>query len=352
MTMRWRVVDTGVRRAAENFALNRALLESRAAPAGRSTLRFLQFRPSALLGYHQSAEQELDVEYCASHGIDIQRRLTGGGALYMDETQFGWELYLHKAELGTADMTAIARRICEAAAEGLSTLGIAARFRPRNDIEVGGRKISGTGGAFDGDALLYQGTVLVEFDVAKMLRILRIPAEKLADKAIADARERVVNLRDLLGVAPSLDEVKSRIQAAFAAAFEVEFVAGELTAEELQRYETALAEIDTPAWVHLVQRPRSEQPIVEAAQKFGGGLLRAAVAYDRVGGRIRQVWFTGDVFVSPRRTLVDLESVLKDLAVDRLEAAVQAFFAGREVDMLTLAPGDFSAVLRQAIARA
>jgi lipoate-protein ligase A len=270
----------------------------------------------------------------------------------MDETQFGWELYLHKSELGTADMTAIARRICEAAAEGLSTLGIAARFRPRNDIEVGGRKISGTGGAFDGDALLYQGTVLVEFDVAKMLRILRIPAEKLADKALADARERVVNLRDLLGAAPSLDEVKGRIQTAFATEFGVEFVAGELTAEELQRYEAALAEIDTPAWVDLVHRPRADQPIVEAAQKFAGGLLRAAVAYDRIGGRIRQVWFTGDVFVSPRRTLVDLESVLKDLSVDRLEAAVQAFFAGRQVDMLTLAPKDFSAVVRQALAQA
>ena len=59
---------------------------------------------------------------------------------------------------------------------------------------MAGRKISGAGGGFDGDALLYQGTLLVEFDVEKMLLILRIPAEKLYDKAIAEARDHVTRL--------------------------------------------------------------------------------------------------------------------------------------------------------------
>ncbi|MGB0127850.1 MAG: biotin/lipoate A/B protein ligase family protein, partial [Rhodocyclaceae bacterium] len=193
----WRVIDTGVRRAADNFALNRALLDARRLPGAVSTLRFLQFRPSALLGYHQSAEQDLDLDYCARHRIDVQRRITGGGAIYMDEGQFGWELYLARADVGTPDMAAIGRRICEAAAQGLSALGIDARFRPRNDIEVDGRKISGTGGAFDGDVLMYQGTVLVDLDVERMLGCLRIPAEKLADKAVADARQRITDLHTL-----------------------------------------------------------------------------------------------------------------------------------------------------------
>ncbi|MEW5888570.1 MAG: biotin/lipoate A/B protein ligase family protein [Pseudomonadota bacterium] len=345
----WRVIDTGIRRAAENFALNRALLEARKNGASPSTLRFLQFKPSALLGYHQSAEQELKLDYCAEHGIDIQRRITGGGALYMDETQFGWELYLHKSDLGSADMTAIARRICEAAARGISSFGVDARFRPRNDIEVGGRKISGTGGAFDGDALLYQGTLLVEFDVEKMLRCLRIPAEKLSDKAIQDARDRVVNLKDLLGYAPPLDEVKGRVQQAFAAEFGVKFEPGGLNETEQKLFREALAQIDTPEWIHLVRKPQSDLPILEAGQKFAGGLLRAAVAYDRVGSRIKQTWFTGDIFVNPRRTVADLEAALKDLALDKLDETVRGFFAGRQVDMLTLTPDDFIAVVKQAV---
>ena len=88
----WRVIDTGLRPAAENIALNRALLEARQAGEIPNTLRFLRFRPSALLGYHQSAEQELDLDYCRANNITVQRRITGGGAIYFDETQIGWEL--------------------------------------------------------------------------------------------------------------------------------------------------------------------------------------------------------------------------------------------------------------------
>jgi lipoate-protein ligase A len=348
----WRLIDTGIRRAAENFAFNRAILEARKQDAIPSTLRFLQFGPSALLGFHQSAEQELDLDYCRAHGIDIQRRITGGGALYMDETQFGWELYLRKSDVGSGDMGAIAKRICEAAARAISSLGVDARFRPRNDIEVNGRKVSGTGGAFDGDALLYQGTLLVEFDVERMVRCLRIPVEKIRDKAIADARERVVNLKELLGAAPPLDEVKRRIADSFAQEFGVAFERGDVTPVEEKLFAEALAQIDTPEWVNLVEKPRSDLPILEAAQKFAGGMLRAAVAYDRTARRIKQVWFTGDIFVNPRRTVNDLEAALKDVSAEDAEGIVTRFFAERTVDMLTLTPADFVTVLRQAVAAA
>jgi len=344
------LIDTGLRPAAQNFALNRALLEARRTGEAPSSLRFLRFMPSALLGFHQSAEQELNLDYCREQGITVQRRITGGGAIYFDPAQLGWELYLTKADVGTADMSAIARRICEAAARGISALGVDARYRPRNDIEVDGRKVSGTGGAFDGDALMYQGTLLIEFDVERMLRVLRIPAEKLSGKAIASARERVASLAELLGRVPPLEETKQRLAQALGAEFGVEFRAGTLLAAEESRYAEALAEIDTPDWVNLVSRPASELPILEGARKFSGGLLRASLAYDRAGDRIRQVWYTGDIFVSPRRTIADLEAALKDSPVRELEPRVRAFFSGREVDMLALIPEDFITVAREALA--
>lgn len=347
----WRVIDTGLRPAAQNIALNRALLEARQQDASPSTLRFLRFEPCALLGYHQSADQELNLDYCREHGITIQRRITGGGAIYFDATQIGWELYLHKRDLGCADMSAISRRICEAAARGISALGVNAQFRPRNDIEVDGRKISGTGGAFDGDALMYQGTLLIEFDVEKMLRVLNIPAEKLSDKAITSARERVANLADLLGHVPGMEAVKQALTAAFAQEFAVDFAPGELNAREQSLYQSALQEIDHPDWINLLARPAADRPTLEAVRKFPGGLLRVSVAYDRAQDRIKQVWFSGDVFISPRRTLADLEAVLRDTLAVQLEHNVNRFFAEREVDMLTLHPDDFSAVLREALAR-
>jgi lipoate-protein ligase A len=349
MTAHWRVIDTGLRPAAQNIALNRALLEARQADEIPSTLRFLRFTPSALLGYHQSAEQELNLDYCRAHGVTVQRRITGGGAIYFDETQLGWELYLHKRELGTADMQRISQRICHAAATAISALGVEARFRPRNDIEVDGRKISGTGGAFDGDALMYQGTLLIEFDVAKMMRVLRIPAEKLSDKAIASARDRVANLKDLLGRQPDAGEIRRYMIEAFEGEFGVEFSEGDLSLSEHRRFEAALREIDHPDWVNLVNRPVSDMPILEAVQKFAGGLLRAAVTYDVRTRTLRQVWFTGDVFISPRRTLSDLEAALRDVPVDRLEQRVLSFFSDRQVDLLTLTPQDFVTVVRLAL---
>ncbi len=345
----WRVIDTGLRPAAQNIALNRALLEARQAEEIPSTLRFLRFTPSALLGYHQSAEQELNLDYCREQGITVQRRITGGGAIYFDETQIGWELYLHKRDLGTADMQVISQRICNAAAAAISALGVDARFRPRNDIEVDGRKISGTGGAFDGDALMFQGTLLIEFDVEKMLRVLRISAEKLSDKAIASARDRVANLKDLLGQRPDAEVIRRNMVEAFESEFGVEFSDGDLTLSEDQRYQAALREIDHPDWVGLINRPVADMPILEGAQKFAGGLLRAAVTFDKATRTLRQVWFTGDFFINPRRTVADLEAALRDLPLDRLEQKVDAFFAGRPVDMLTLKPADFVVVVQLAL---
>ncbi|MDO8891853.1 MAG: biotin/lipoate A/B protein ligase family protein [Sulfurimicrobium sp.] len=352
MTAPWRVIDTGLRPAAENIALNRALLDARQAGECPSTLRFLQFMPSALLGFHQSAEQELDLDYCRAHGVTVQRRITGGGAIYFDETQIGWELYLHKRDLGTADMTAIARRICEAAARGISALGVDARYRPRNDIEVDGKKISGTGGVFEGDALMYQGTLLVEFDVEKMLRVLRIPAEKLSDKAIASARERVANLADLLGFVPPLERVKAALSEALGSEFGVHFAEGGLLPQEQVRFRNALAEIDAPQWLDQVARPVADMPIVEAVRKFPGGMLRVSLAYDATRRRIAQAWFSGDFFISPRRTVADLEAALRNTPVDQAEKNVRAFFSAHAVDMLLLVPDDFVAVIQEALAGA
>ena len=345
----WRVIDTGLRTAAQNIALNRALLEARQAEEIPSTLRFLRFAPSALLGYHQSAEQEFNLDYCRANQIAVQRRITGGGAIFIDETQLGWELYLHRRDVDTSGMQAIARRICHAAATAISALGVDARYRPRHDIEVDGRKISGTGGAFDGDALLYQGTLLIDFDVEKMLRVLRIPAEKLSDNVFATARERVANLTDLLGRRPDPDLVKRNLTEAFESEFEVEFQEGDLTLTEHARYRAALAEIDTPDWIDLVRRPASDIPLYESVQKFAGGMLRASLTYDRLTHCIRQIWFSGDIFVNPRRTIADLEAALRDTSVERVEHNVRVFFSGREVDMLAMTPEDFIAVIRLAV---
>jgi lipoate-protein ligase A len=190
----FRVIDTGIRDGRSNIAFDRALIEARKEEKIPDTIRFLRFRPAALVGVHQILSHEVRLDYCWSRGIQVGRRITGGGGLYLDEGQIGWELVFSRASLGITDLSELTRRICEAAADGITRLGLEqrglrAKYRPRNDIEVDGRKISGTGGIFDGDVLFYQGTLLIDFDLADMIAALKVPVEKLAKRDLDSARQ-------------------------------------------------------------------------------------------------------------------------------------------------------------------
>ena len=148
MTARWRLLDLPPMTAAENMALDEVLLEIRGQGRSTDTLRFLQFSPAAaLVGFHQSVQEEIRLDYCRAQGIEVNRRITGGGGLLFDESQIGWEVICAKEFFGVRiPNAALFRRMCEPTVTALRALGLDAAFRPRNDIEVAGRKITGTGG--------------------------------------------------------------------------------------------------------------------------------------------------------------------------------------------------------------
>ena len=358
MSEMWRVMDTGLRSAAQNIALDRALLEARQAEEIPSTLRFSRCTPSVLLAYHQSAAQEIDLDYCAAHKIALQRRITGGDAVYCDGGQLGWALYLHRRDIGAGDLQAMAKRLCHAAAAAVRALGLDARYRARHDIEVDGRRLGSAGGTFDGNALLYQGQLLVDLAAGDTLRALRTPAAIKSDQtpvaaqpdpAFAAARERVTDLKSALGASPDVALIKSNLIAAFESEFGVEFHDGDLSLTEHARYRGALAEIDAPDWINLMRQPRSGVPVCAAVHKTAGGMLSASLVHDRAAHRIKQIWFAYDKAVKPQRLMMDLEAALRDTAVARLEQNVRGFFAGRAVEMSAVTPGDFVAVVRRAL---
>lgn len=347
----WRLMDTGARTAVENVALDSALLKAKSRNQAPNTLRFLTYSPAAaLVGYFQSVGQEIREDFCLEQGIDIQRRITGGGAIYFDSTHLGWEIIGDRADFGfrVDDMSA---RISEGVIAGLAMLGIEAAFRPRNDIEVNGRKISGTGGVFEGDALLFQGTLLVDLDVESMIKALRIPTEKLSAKGLLSARERVTSLREELGRLPSLDEVKDALRHGFENTLGVSFTAGELTAAETELCTAYEQEHRQNAWIHLVAEPPREHLILRSALKVDGGLIRAAVSIDSRRRQIKSALITGDFFVSPRRSILDLEAALKNTPIDTIEDVVYKFFAAADPEMLAVTAADFCEAVATAVVK-
>jgi lipoate---protein ligase len=350
----FRVISTGLRGGRANIAFDQALIEARREARVPDTIRFLRFRPCALIGLHQYLSQELKLDYCKAHGIETVRRITGGGGLYFDEGQIGWELIFDRRSLGLTDLAEVARRICEAAALGLQALGVPARYRPRNDIEVDGRKISGTGGFFDGNLIFYQGTLLVDFDPAKMLACLNVPVEKLAKRVLDSAAQRVVTLREILGRVPDLESIYQGLLGGFADGLGIHPQWGEITAYEEELADHAFREeIGTDAFVHMLDAPPADDGLVSASLTGRGGTVRADIRLDGPQHeRIREVLITGDFFITPPRVVFDLEASLRGLSVVQAGHAVEGFFAGHPADFLSLSADDFRRVVEIALREA
>jgi len=344
-----RVIDTGIRSGRENVAFDQALIEAHNAARIPQTIRFLRFRPAALVGLHQILSHEVRLEYCARHGIEVGRRITGGGGLYLDQDQVCWELVLERKRLA-GDLASIAARICSAAAAGLRRLGVAAEFRPRNDIEVHGRKLCGTGGVIDGRTLFFQGTLLADFDAERMIEALRVPVEKLARRDLDDARRRVITLREVLGGVPPVGETQAALLEGFREHLGLEPQWSEATdyEEELTRrlYEESFG---TEEFVCSLDAPAEDRDLLSATLVRKGGALRADMRVER--GHIREALITGDFFLSPSRARFDLEAALRGVAVAQAAAAVEAFFARAGCELVGLSPLDFREVIESALAQ-
>jgi lipoate-protein ligase A len=344
-----RVIDTGIRGGRENVAFDQALIEAHNAGRIPETIRFLRFRPAALVGLHQILSHEVRLEYCARHGIEVGRRITGGGGLYLDEGQVCWELALERSRL-PGDLATIAARICSAAAAGLRRLGVAAEFRPRNDIEVRGRKLCGTGGVIDGRTLFFQGTLLADFDPERMIEALRVPVEKLARRDLDDARRRVVTLREALGRVPPVAEIQAALLDGFREHLDLDPRPGSITDHEEQLARRLHREqLGTEEFVRSLDAPVEERDLASATLVRKAGTLRADLRLER--HHVREALVTGDFFISPARAVLDLEAALRGVAVSGAGAAVEAFFARTPCELLGLSPLDFRAVVESALAQ-
>ena len=356
MGVEFRIIDSGVRDGRRQIAFDAALIELHRAGSTPDTLRFLRFPPTVLIGRHQAMWHEVDVEACLADGVGLVRRITGGGAIYLDEGQVGWELVLSRKRLPMPTLGDYTRAICEAVAGGLSSaFGIDARFRPRNDIEVGGRKLCGTGGFFDGDTLIYQGTVLVDVDTSRMMSLLKVPKAKLEKHALDRPEDRVTTLKALLGQAPPVDAVHAAIAAGLRAHLGIEAVPGTIsTREQALEGELHDEEIGTDAFVFSIDNPNADPGVRHASLTGSGGTIAAYIRTEGDGPaeRLREVLLTGDFFVTPPRVIFDLEASLRGIAVTDAGPTVEKFFAANRPDMLSMAPADFARVVRWAIAGA
>ena len=217
-----RVLETGYKPAALNMAIDEALIENiDEAPV----LRIYGWRPAAIsIGYFQSIKEEVDLEKCSQLGVDVVRRLTGGGAvLHEFEVTYSFitKQYPHS-------IMESYRWICDAIVISINRLGFNASFVPLNDIVIDGKKISGNAQTRRKGVLLQHGTLLLGVDVDKMFSVLKVPSEKLRDKIVKDVKERVSSLSGT-----TFEDMASSLRTSFAEKFDAKLVADSLSTEEV-----------------------------------------------------------------------------------------------------------------------
>lgn len=187
-----RIIVSNSRNAAENLALEQQLLLE-----PESVVLLYVNDKSVIVGRNQTIEAEVDCAYCKSHGIDVVRRESGGGAVYHDCGNVNY------AFIVDAGKNPLDRDYTEPIVWSLRELGVDAVAGHRGEILVGGAKVSGSASMVKRSRVLFHGTLLFDSDLQMLDKSLRGDAS-LRGKGVKSVRSTVCNLKPLLPNVPDI----------------------------------------------------------------------------------------------------------------------------------------------------
>jgi lipoate---protein ligase len=198
----WQLIRDTPRRPQSHMALDEVLLNAVAAGERPPTLRMWEWAASAVvIGRFQSLRNEVDPEGAERHQIQVVRRITGGGAMFIEPgNTITYSLYAPDALVAGMSTVESYAFLDQWVLRALRDLGVEAWYQPINDITSAQGKIGGAAQMRRGRAVLHHATMAYDIDSAKMVEVLRIGREKLSDKGTASAAKRVDPLRRQTGL--------------------------------------------------------------------------------------------------------------------------------------------------------
>jgi len=240
----WRLLKFETYNAYMNMAMDEAVLNARIKGLVPNTVRFYRWNPSAVsIGKFQKIENEVYLENCLKHGVDVVRRITGGGTVYHDaEGEITYSVIANKEDLNAKDIAEAYAKIYNGIVEALKILGLKADFnegdvRACPNLTINGKKISGSAQCHKAGIVLQHGTILVDVNFEKMFTFLRVPWAKTCMEVVSIAKNKITSIKaELRKEIPHATLHKSLIEG-FQKALKTKLESGNLTT-----YEKELAE--------------------------------------------------------------------------------------------------------------
>lgn len=213
-----RLLDLTMPTPAENLALDEALLDTgEAGKLAEEVLRLWEFQQAVVVvGRSSRVEQEVNVAACREARVPILRRASGGAAIVAGPGCLMYSVVLPydgRQHLRMIDQAH--RHVLGIIARALQSLDIAAEHCGTSDLAIGGRKFSGNSLRCKRDHLLYHGTLLYNFDLALIDRLLRMPPR------VPDYRAGRPHGTFVTNLAATRDDLAESLQRAFRATKEL-----------------------------------------------------------------------------------------------------------------------------------
>jgi len=192
---------------------------------------------AVVIGSFQSPDLEVDLDICETENIPVIRRVSGGGAVYHDEGNLNYSLFLLKSHpLAFRGFQTVFKEVGSVVTEALRALGLDMELHSRNTIAVGNRKISGLAGAVKHGAILVHGSLLIHSNLNRLSNVLCLnrTLSPVNDRRAFTRSQKmeVTNREEALDYKISLNDVKGILLSAFEDLFSVTFLPGGLTASE------------------------------------------------------------------------------------------------------------------------
>jgi lipoate---protein ligase len=311
--------------------------------------------PYVCIGFHQDAEQEIDLDFAAKNNIPVFRREVGGGAVYLDGGQLFYQLVIRKDHPEMPeDKDEIYRKFLMPVVETYREFGVNAEYKPINDIIANGRKVSGNGAAEINDMIIIVGNFILDFNYGMMSKCLRVPDEKFRDKVFKTLQDNLSTMLRETGSMPDTRKLGDALVKRY------EAILGPMTlkttpdADLVAKAEELQIERHTHEWLFANDRRRPDTRqvkiregvyVIQNMLKAPGGLIRVTAVNE--DGVLRDVHLSGDFFFYPAGNLPKLEQMLNGVPAqnETIAQSIETFYAQNTVETPGVLPVDFARAL-------